>query len=646
MKFITLFLVCHIFLAGIVKGQENINLPDSVIIRHDSTSVIIEDTIKIKQDSINYTNIEKLSERSKLTEKIYSFLFRPLNRKPSGTPADQKEESAFHRRAQGKIIRSIRVVTLDPFGYSLHDTTAIPENVILNTGNWLHSKTNDPVIRNLLMFGEDERYDSLLVKESERLVRSQKYIRDVYLWVNRATRDSVDVILRVQDVWSTIPSFRMSSSVIGFGLKDLNFAGTGSTFEVDSRWRKGFGNVTHLSYFMPNIRNSYISVNLQAMIAPGGTLSKRVAFDNYYYAPVSYDPHYLLSENRNIIKSIEINRPFYSPYARIAGGLFSGQMITTQSYIDPTDTLRLVSARTNINDLWIGRSWRINTPVFTEGITSFVLSGRYVRVASPRRPQEAMMQNLFNTKNYLFWSMSLTSRKYYRDRYIFNYGKTEDVPAGILVGITLGKEYHDRNRFYAGMNAGWGSYLRFGYMSAHFSYGTFKGTEGIQQGILTGKITYFTKLLNLGEWKLRQFIRPEFAIGIKRSPAENQPLHIGIKGYEEIESMASNLFLISLQTQTYAPWSVAGFNFGPYFFSQLSILGQDPVNWTRSKLYSLMGFGVLIRNNYLMFNSFQVSISFYPYIPDRGYNIFRSNTYKTTDYGFRDFSPTKPGIVE
>jgi hypothetical protein len=47
-----------------------------------------------------------------------------------------------------------------------------------------------------------------------------------------------------------------------------------------------------------------------------------------------------------------------------------------------------------------------------------------------------------------------------------------------------------------------------------------------------------------------------------------------------------------------------------------------------------------------MFNTFQISFSFYPYIPENRYNLFRTNAYKTTDYGFRDFEVSKPGIVE
>jgi hypothetical protein len=163
--------------------------------------------------------------------------------------------------------------------------------------------------------------------------------------------------------------------------------------------------------------------------------------------------------------------------------------------------------------------------------------------------------------------------------------------------------------------------------------------------MLTGRITYFTRLMTIGDWKLRQFIRPSFALGIKRSPADNQSIKIGIKGFERIETLAPSITVISLQTQSYAPWNLGGFHLGPYFYTHIGILGEEPVGH-KGRVYSLFGLGMLIKNDYLMFNTFQISFSFYPYIPENRYNIFRTNAYKTTDYGFRDFEVSKPGIVE
>ncbi|HLP72184.1 MAG TPA: hypothetical protein VK155_04715 [Bacteroidales bacterium] len=628
-------------------SQEKKTIHDSTIIVRDSVIYNSVDSASSSVvDSSKYKALQSLTERSAFAAFLHRAIFRPLGRgAPPPLYEGQKLESAFHSAAQGKIIRKISIITLDPFGNNIRDTSEHPHTLLFKTGNWVHTKTNIGVIKNLLLLRENQVYDSLMAKESERLLRSHDFIRDIYLSVIGSTADSVDLELRAVDVWSLLPFLSRKSTETGIGFSDLNFAGTGSRLEITGWWKKyGGGNITHVSYLLPNFRNSYISLNVQFLFAPGGNLLDLREFGHYYYSPVSSNPQYMFPRNNNIVRSVEINRPFYSPVARWAGGIFYGQIMTTQNWIS-SDTLRYLSARTNIQDLWGGRSWQIGREKPTGRITSFVLSGRFVRTYTPNRSAEIISARLFPTHTYFFGSVSLSSRKYYRDKYIFNYGKIEDVPSGRIAGITFGEDFQQRSRLYIGLYAGIGNYYRFGYLSTFLSYGTFKNsTDGFQQGILTGRITYFTPLLSIGDWRIRQFVRPTFVFGINKSPADNQPLNVGIKGFEAVESRASSVSIISLQTQTYAPWDIAGFHFGPYIFTHIGLLGEP--GRPQGRLYSLVGLGVLIKNDYLMFSTFQLSLSFYPYLPVNRHNIFKTNAYKTSDYGFKDFEVTKPGIVE
>ena len=59
----------------------------------------------------------------------------------------QKPYSAF----EGKIIRNINIDTLDPFGYSMVDTTIAKQNFLHKTGNKLHLKSQRLAIQNLLL---------------------------------------------------------------------------------------------------------------------------------------------------------------------------------------------------------------------------------------------------------------------------------------------------------------------------------------------------------------------------------------------------------------------------------------------------------------------------------------------------------------
>jgi hypothetical protein len=72
------------------------------------------------------------------------------------------------------------------------------------------------------------------------------------------------------------------------------------------------------------------------------------------------------------------------------------------------------------------------------------------------------------------------------------------------------------------------------------------------------------------------------------------------------------------------------------------MLSDAVTGFKNSKVYSLIGLGVLIKNENLVFKTFQLSLSFYPLIPGTGQNVFKMNSFRTTDFGFRDFEIEKP----
>lgn len=629
-------------------AQEQKLRRDSLRISNDSIKVV-HDSLKVTQDSLTFKSIEKYSQKSKITRFIHSLIFKHVTTEPKQPVKKSKiKKTKPYRKAEGKIVRNIHLTTLDPFGYNLQDTSKHPQGFTVKAGNSIHAKTRPWIIQNLLLFKKDEPYDSLLVNESVRLIRSQNYVRDVFLYALPSKKaDSVDVYIRVSDIWSLVPALSLSGTMIKAGLADNNFAGLGSRLEGNVYRNRNTGvNSSRLSYLIPNIRNSYISLNIQYYFPGNNDIIKNYDFVRSYYSPLSSNLQYLFSQNKDIIRSVELSRIFYSPLTKWAGGIFIGQMITAQSYI-LNDTSRYSASKTNIKDFWGARSWQLRNWNTADGqITSFILSGRIVSTRYPGRSHIAVPANIFNKEDTYFAGIGITSRKYVQDSYIFNYGKIEDVPVGKAFGLTLGMDVQNRSRMYLGLKASSGNYYRFGYLSFDAEYGTFLGSMGLQQGVIIGRMNYYTRLLNIRHWKLRQFVRPVLIFGINRLPNDNLTFNGEIKGFEMLDYSATRLMALTLQTQTYAPWSLLGFNFGPYLFSSFGMLGNESSGFSKSKLYSLFGLGVLIRNNYLTFNTFQISMTFYPIIPGKGNNIFKSNAYKTSDYGFMDFDISKPKVVD
>jgi hypothetical protein len=260
-------------------------------------------------------------------------------------------------------------------------------------------------------------------------------------------------------------------------------------------------------------------------------------------------------------------------------------------------------------------------------------------------PENIDTLQYYTNENFYLASIGISTRLYVQDKYIFKFGLTEDVPVGKVIGLTGGfQEKNSEGRFYFGTRFSSGKYYPWGYLSSNIEYGTFFRRSKSEQGVLSAGANYFTNLIEIGNWKLRQFVKPQVIFGIRRTDYDSLTINdgYGLDGFNSQILAGSSRLLFTLQTQSYAPWNFIGFHFGPYFTLSMAMLGDDKNGFRSAKLYSQIGVGVLIKNDNLVMNTFQLSIAFYPVIPGRGNNILKLNSFQTSDFGFRDFEIGKP----
>jgi len=584
---------------------------------------VVKDTTKV------YENIESFSVKRKFTKLMYHALFKPVavssqkrnDKKKAYKKLIQKPYSAY----EGKIIRHINIETMDPFGYSIADTIERPPNFISKNGNAVHIKSQRITIRNLLLIRQNQVFDSLLVKESERLVRSQAYVTDVSFTIMATEKnsDSVDIYIRELDKWSIIPGGGASASSMTVNLRDNNFMGLGHDFKNEVTWNHTTGDYGYkVNYFVPNIRNTYINSTL----------------------------HFGKEVSGNYIRSFAIDRPFFSPFAKWAAGAnFSQQFY--QYYIHETDSLLVLQPfKFNAHDYWVGNSIQLfkgNTEY--KRVTNFISALRFVKMRYFEKPLEAFdTQHFFADENFYLASIGISTRKYVQDKYIFKFGVTEDVPVGKVFSLTGGyQEKNNNSRYYVGGRISAGNYYPWGYLSFNLESGTFFNGSHTEQGVFTAGISYFTGLVEIGKWKFRQFLKPQLVIGIHRFAYDSLTLNdsYGLDGFTSSSLSGISRIMVKIQTQSYAPWNFVGFRFGPYLTFAIGKLGDAETGFRYSKVYSQIGLGVLIKNDHLVINTFQLSIAFYPVIPGIGENVFKTNAFRTVDFGFRDFEIGKPSVV-
>lgn len=585
-----------------------------------------QDTTKTKEETKKYSKIQVYSNKHKFTKFLYKMIFEPVYKPVINTKSFSKIKKLNYAAIEGKIIRNIKINSFDPFGYYLNDSTQTPKNSFLKAGNSLHIKTKKIAIKNLLLMRESQPLDSLLVKESARLIRSQSYVSELLLEAKLVSKDSVDLSIRILDSWSAVPQFDITSNKSTFSLNEKNFFGLGHEFY--NSYSKNFIGIHDgfsSSYIIPNFKNTFVKTSLA----------------------------YSIDFDQNYTKSVSIERPFYSTFTKWAAGFSLSQVYGSQITFTPTQAIELQRYKADFHDYWAGHSVRLfkGNSEFERSTNSFTTARFYKKnfVENPIISNDIL--GVYANENLYLASLGIASKKYIQDKYIFNFNIVEDIASGFIYTLTAGfQNKNNINRTYIGGKAALGNLFKFGYLGTNFEYGTYINNGIIEESAAVFKAIYFTNLKEIGTWKFRQFINPEVVIGMNRPNVLSDRITLngysGINGFNSQSLFGTKKLLISFQTQGYSPWKVTGFRLNPYFRYTMGLIGDDNRSLFSSKVYSQIGVGVIISNDYLVFKSFQFSFSYYPNLPIDGGSIYKTNAINTSDFGLENFGILKPELVK
>lgn len=582
----------------------------------------------VDSTKVMYQNLEKNSKKSKFKKFVHKLIFTSTSKrkKPDNTFRDKVENDIF--KNNGKIVRNIEIETLDPFGYSIEDEDRQPNNSFERFGNKIHVKSKKWTIRNQILFKKNEPLDSFLVEESERLIRKQRFVRNVIIKVVpiENSNDSIDVSIRVLDSWSLIPNGSISSSRMNIELKERNFAGLGHEFEND------FG-----TQFDPS-RNSY-----------NGKYSLNGIKNSFINTTLIYNKTY----NSDITKSARVERIFYSPVTRFAGGAFYENRKFTDSLPSLIPDFEVLTFQNETTDFWFGNASKLFSDRSLDyRNTNFVATVGYKNLNYLKTASVALDPTQFLSDEELYlMSFGISTRKFMQERYLFNYDLIEDVPFGKVYAITAGfQNKNQQTRNYFGGKFSHGHFFTFGFLGTNVEMGSFFKNGKSEETTIRIEASYFTNLMHIGDWKVRQFIKPSLVLGINRDNSIKDKISLinrnGFDGFTNPLFNGDRKFTTIFQTQTYVPGAWKGFHFSPFVNASFGFLGDSNDTFLNGKLYSNFTLGVLISNDYLVFNRFQISMSFYPTIPFEGTNAFKTNTFKNDDFNLPDYSIGQPTIVD
>lgn len=581
-----------------------------------------------------YHELREKSRKHKMTRWIYEALFTDPDRVEAEAPTTTTKNITQNPYLpyKGKIVRSVRIVSLDPFGYSVNDTIGRQPDYIERVGNKYHISTRKRVIRNLLLIEPARPLDPLELSESERLLRLSPYVNDARVYVKeskgkgRKRSDSVDVVVVVQDKWSTTVGSDLDINSPNLKLIEKNLFGIGHQLEEGIAWSNADQYITTSGrYSIFNIKNTFISSSL-------------------FYSTTR--------DNKQIGASLD--RPFYSPLAKWAGGV---NVTRNYSVFKQTNVETLEETKYPLNyntqDVWLAKSFPFSenrTASLGQRSSSIIIGARYYHTDFLTRPSFTIDTNLFNRDQTLYLAnVGFTRRTYYKERYLYRFGANEDIPQGISLEYVQGLLNREMQPlwYYSGVKLAAGKHIEeFGYLSGGIGYGTFYDKNFIGQGVVNVDGFYFSDLIQSGTWFFRGFTRYKLVHGLDRASYENVNINgTQMYGFSSDVLTAKSKMIVNFEFVMYTPYKVVGFRFAPVILCGFSTMGSRFNDLFSTQVYQSYALGLLIRNEYLIANTFEVSIGLYPYMPGSSDYTVKTNPFNSYNVRARDFFISKPDLV-
>ena len=491
----------------------------------------------------------------------------------------------------GMRVQNIRVRNLDVFGASVDDTTQVTKSRLARFLNHLNFKTRETTIRRNLLFREGDTIDPFRLADSERLLRNLAFIRDARIVVVQIPGggDSADVLVIVKESWTlTLSGSLKEGNRLKVSLAEQNLLGLGHQIS---------GAVTSI----PHVRSSF---------------DTKYSVQNIRGSFVTGQAEYVKMPDKETV-GLTFSRELVSPVLRYAGGVD-----LRRTSITVADSLPSTADNTSdLVDLWAGRQVHQWGSKGTPGRPILFVSGRVRRLEFTRRPP-VTPSTLYQYHNvsHILGSVTYIKSWYYRANLLHNFGRTEDIPYGLLARVTYGLADEEFTRsHYASATVAAGEKIdRLGYGVGEVRIGGYPRGGRIEEGVIRLRTLYFSNLLQMGGFRFREFVRAEYTTGIHRNADDS----IDFNGEESIRGLVYNASVtgtkrlqLNFESVVFTPWRVRGVTLGFFTFADLDFIGSGRRSIFAQDCYSGLGLGVRLHKEGFGIGPVQLRFAWYPRLP-------------------------------
>lgn len=513
----------------------------------------------------------------------------------------QRNDIRF-QKYRGKIIRHIIIKRLN-FGVPISDTAKAVSTTLTRLSNTVHHKTRERVINNNLFFSQRDSIQPFLLADNETYLRNLPYLLDAKISVVRLPEypDSVDIIVWTKDVLS-----------IGGDVSSVDINNTALTLSEENI--DGSGDKIALKVLFDNSRTQKIGYGAEYIKRNilGTFLDAYFGYQNFNNSITGYK-----EENNYYAKLI---RPLANVYMRWTYAFEASRHETQNMYSG--DSMYYSDHRYSYSDfdLWGGLNMDASfLDKYVRGQRLRALAG--LRLLSQKFDiLPAKYTNVYDSRyadiTGMLASISLFSQDFYKVQYIYGFGRNEDIPEGIDVGLTAGfTEKNKLRRPYLGLK-----FERY-YFTEKKRYLDFTlRMEGsfyknhFEDVTVLSNIDFFNLIKNFGKWKQRTFLSAGVAWQI--NSVLNEPLYLeSTYGLPEFRNGKMGGYIratLKGESVFYSPLSIASFRFAPFVFYNTSLFTPNNSAFADSKIYTSIGGGLRTRNESLVFGTVELRAYYFP----------------------------------
>lgn len=522
-----------------------------------------------------------------------------ITQRPTDDSAVPVKSEELYMPYDGKIIRKI-IINPITFEKNVTDTARNIRNTVTRVGNALHNNSKEWMLRDLLFFYENKPLDPFKLADNERYLRDQDFIKDARINVRKikGSPDSVDVEVVTRDIFSVGGSFNPSGpTTTRFRVYDANLAGMGQRVQfsgfIDTDRSPAFG--YDILYRKNSIGGSLINA----------TLGYTNLDNSSSYGTENEYAYYL-----------RLDRPLVSPNTRFAGGLEISRNWSKNVY-NRIDSLFMVY-RYRVHDLWIG----YNLAKLSRGRNRYFMALRGFDQHFTRYPGQVVEQlsTLYNDRQYVLAKITFFRQDFYKSKFIYGFGRTEDVPYGQTMSLLFGIERQMKNsRPYFGLEAEKSFAKRSGnFYTLGLRLGTFRSNGSFEDATALGSASIFSKIIPYRKLKIRQSANINFTKVYNQKTSF--PLDInrefGLQNFRADSVLGNKRLNAGLETLVFTPLKFLGFNFAGFTYGEMAWIAKRNENlWDRTPFYGIGG-GIRTRNENLVFGTIELRFVYFPRVVD------------------------------